>query len=88
MRAATVRPRSFRAPHPWFAIVFTTALAVILVLTGDLGDLADTTVALLLIVFIIVNVTVLVLRRDPVEHDHFQIPSIVPVIGVGISIGS
>jgi hypothetical protein len=29
---------------------------------------------------------VLVLRRDPVDHDHFRAPSILPVIGVAISI--
>ena len=28
----------------------------------------------------------LVLRRDPVEHAHFVVPSVVPVVGVGISI--
>ena len=36
---------------PFVAIVFTTALAIVLILTGDLGDLADTTVLLLLVVF-------------------------------------
>jgi hypothetical protein len=29
---------------------------------------------------------VLVLRRETVEHDHFRVPSAMPVIGVGISI--
>ena len=57
-----------------------------LVATGDLASLADTTVALLVIVFAIVNVSVLVLRREPVEHEHFVVPSAVPVIGVGISL--
>jgi basic amino acid/polyamine antiporter, APA family len=71
---------------PWVAIAFTTAISAVLVATGDLDALADTTVALLVIVFGIVNVTVLVLRRDPVEHEHFAVPSIVPVIGVGVSL--
>jgi amino acid transporter len=71
---------------PWFAIAFTTAVAAVLVATGDLGSLADTTVALLVVVFGIVNVCVLVLRRDPVDHEHFVVPSFVPVIGVGISL--
>jgi amino acid transporter len=70
---------------PWFAIAFTTAVAAVLVATGDLGSLADTTVALLVVVFGIVNVCVLVLRRDPVDHEHFVVPSFVPVVGVGIS---
>ncbi len=71
---------------PWFAIAFTTLLAAVLVSTGDLASLADTTVALLVVVFAIVNISVLVLRREPVEHEHFVVPSIVPVIGVGISL--
>jgi APA family basic amino acid/polyamine antiporter len=71
---------------PWVAILFVTALAVVLVITGDLEKLADTTVALLVIVFAIVNVTVLWLRRDEAEHDHFRVPWPLPVIGVGISI--
>ena len=70
---------------PWFAIAFTSAVAAVLVATGDLGSLADTTVALLVVVFAIVNVCVLVLRRDSVEHEHFVVPSFVPVVGVGIS---
>ena len=71
---------------PWFAIAFTTGLAAVLVSTGDLASLADTTVALLVVVFAIVNVSVLVLRREPVEHEHFVVPSVVPVIGVLVSL--
>ena len=71
---------------PWVAIAFVTALAAILVITGNLEKLADTTVALLVVVFAIVNVTVLYLRRDEVEHDHFRVPWPLPIIGVGISI--
>ena len=58
---------------PWVAILFTTAIAVVLVLTAEL-KLAETTVALLVIVFAIVSATVLYLRRDPVEHEHFRVP--------------
>lgn len=86
-----VLPRPFAEVHarrrtPVVAILFTTAIAAVLVVTTDLSKLADTTVALLVVVFAIVNVTVLVLRRDRVEHEHFRVPSIVPVIGVGVSI--
>jgi amino acid transporter len=91
MSEERVVPRPFGVVHrdrrtPWVAIAFTTVLAVILVSTGDLEILADTTVALLVVVFAVVNISVLVLRRDPVEHEHFRAPSILPVIGVGISI--
>lgn len=86
-----VVPRPFSAVlaarrTPWFAIVFTTSIAAVLVATGDLGSLADTTVVLLVVVFAIVNVCVLVLRRDPVEHEHFVVPSFIPVIGVLVSL--
>ena len=67
---------------PYVAIVFTASLAAALVLVGDLETLADTTVLLLLFVFVCVNTAVLVLRRDPVDHDHFRAPTIVPVLGV------
>ena len=43
-------------------------------------------VVLQVVVFAIVNVTVLYLRRDPVEHEHFRIPSGFPVLGVAVSI--
>lgn len=71
---------------PWTAIAFTTAIALVLVVTADLEKLAETTVALLVVVFTIVNLTVLYLRRDPVDHEHFRVPSAVPVIGVGVSV--
>jgi amino acid transporter len=67
---------------PWVAIVATTVVAALLTLTGDLGMLAETVVLLLLFVFISTNVSVLVLRRDTVEHDHFRVWSFVPVLGV------
>jgi basic amino acid/polyamine antiporter, APA family len=71
---------------PWVAIAFTTLLAMILVSTGDLSTLADMTVLLLLTVFALVNVSVLVLRRDTVDHDHYRAPTVLPVVGAAISI--
>lgn len=71
---------------PWTAIVMTTLLAMVLVSTGELDTLADTTVLLLLVVFTIVNISALVLRRDHVGHDHFQAPTIVPVLGAIVSV--
>ena len=64
----------------------TTLIAVGLILEANLEKLADTTVALLVIVFAIVNASVLYLRRDRVDHEHFTVPSIFPVLGVGVSI--
>jgi len=84
-------PRIFGTVHPrrrtpLAAIVFTTALAMVLISTGDLSDLADTTVLLLLVVFIVVNVSVLVLRRDGVDRPHFHAPTVFPVLGIAVCI--
>ncbi|MDT7725637.1 MAG: basic amino acid/polyamine antiporter, family [Actinomycetota bacterium] len=64
---------------PWVAILFTSVIAIILVSTVDISVLGGTTALLLLVVFAIVNVAVLVLRREKVEHKHFRAPTIVPV---------
>lgn len=67
---------------PWVAIVATTAVAMALTLVGDLSMLAETVVLLLLVVFLSANVSVLVLRRDHVEQDHFRVWTFVPVLGI------
>ena len=73
---------------PWAAILFTSALAAGLIAYVSLDAegsivalLGGTTSLLLLTVFAVVNVTVLVLRRQPVEHRHFRTPVVLPVIG-------
>jgi amino acid transporter len=71
---------------PWVAVAFTAALAAILVAVGTLEDLAATTVMLLLIVFVLVNVACLVLRRDQVDHAHFVAPRVFPVLGIAVSL--
>jgi APA family basic amino acid/polyamine antiporter len=86
MAQERILPASFgllsRRRTPWVAIAFTTLIAAGLILTGDLGALADTTVVLLLGVFITVNVSVLVLRNDDVGGDHFKVPVVVPLLGI------
>jgi len=72
---------------PLVAIAFTAGLCAALIVIGDLATLADTTVTLLLGVFILVNVAVLVLRREPVDHDHFRAPTALPVIGALVCAG-
>ncbi|WP_304108832.1 APC family permease [Mycolicibacterium bacteremicum] len=67
---------------PWVAILATTAVAMLLTLIGDLSTLAETVVLLLLFVFISTNIAVLVLRRDTVDHPHYRVWTIVPVLGV------
>jgi amino acid transporter len=80
---AWVSPRK----TPWFGIAFTTALSILLILTvDDLSGLSDTTVLLLTSVFLLVNICVLVLRRDPVGHSHFVAPTFLPVIGALVAL--
>ncbi|GGV38314.1 APC family permease [Streptomyces spectabilis] len=66
---------------PVVGIAFVSLLAIGLVSTGEIEGLGDTTAFLLLCVFAVVNVAVLVLRRDPVAHDHFRAPTVLPVLG-------
>jgi len=72
---------------PWASILFTTIIAVGLIsyantLSEDsVAVLGGTTSLLLLAVFAVVNVAVLVLRRDPVDHQHFRAPAGMPVVG-------
>jgi amino acid transporter len=72
---------------PWAAIAFTTVLAlglIVVVRTQSestiVAALSGTTALLLLAVFTIVNVCVLILRRDP-HSGHFRAPTVVPVLG-------
>jgi len=72
---------------PWVSILFTTALAFCLIIyvgqtsPDAVATLGGTTALLLLAVFTVVNIAVLVLRRDPVDHDHFHAPTPIPVAG-------
>jgi amino acid transporter len=66
---------------PWVSILFTSIIAIALVSMLKIEDLGSTTSLLLLTVFALVNVSVLVLRKENVEHDHFKAPTWVPVLG-------
>jgi len=71
-----------RRRTPTTAILFTTALAFgLITFVGAVPALGGTTALLLLVVFTVVNVAVLVLRRDPVDADHFRTPTVLPVVG-------
>lgn len=72
---------------PFVAIIIVFVLAAGLISTGDVTTLASATVVLLLLVFISVNVAVIYLKRDRVEHDHFSAPAFIPVIGIIVCIG-
>lgn len=79
---------------PWVAIIFTTLIAFGLIAyvsafasSNAISILGGTTSLLLLAVFAVVNVAVLVLRRD-VQHagGHFKTPTALPVIGFLVSL--
>lgn len=74
---------------PWVAILFTTLIAfgLIFYVTGFASSnaislLGGTTSLLLLMVFAVVNVAVLVLRKDVQnEGRHFKTPTVLPIVG-------
>jgi amino acid transporter len=67
---------------PYIAIGFTTLLAFALItFVGEVPALGGTTALLLLGVFTVVNIAVLVLRKDTVKHQHFRTPTFVAVGG-------
>ncbi|WP_280224591.1 APC family permease [Nocardia farcinica] len=67
---------------PWVAILSTSAVSLVLALTGEVAALAATLVLLLLVVFGAVNIAVLILRREPATGDHFRVPTVVPWLGL------
>ncbi|MGP9695433.1 APC family permease [Brachybacterium sp. AOP25-B2-12] len=73
---------------PIGGILFSTALAFVLVIVLNYAlpetivkSLGGTTALLLLSVFCLVNISVLVLRKDPGAGKHFKTPTVLPVIG-------
>ena len=92
-----VLPAVFARVHPgrltpWVAILFSTGVVFVLLATigrnpDALDTLSTTTVVLLLLAFIMVNISVLVLRNDEVEHEHFRTPTVFPILGILVSAG-
>ena len=75
------------ARTPWVAILVVGAVTMGMSFIGDVGTLADTTVLLLVLVFISANISCLVLKKDQVDHAHFTAPRIVSVLALLASIG-
>jgi basic amino acid/polyamine antiporter, APA family len=92
-----VIPAVFSTVHPsrrtpWVSIAFTSVIALLVLITIGRNDealstLCSTTVVLLLIAFVMVNISVLVLRRDEVGHEHFRTPTVFPILGAVIAGG-
>ncbi|MFQ6170600.1 APC family permease [Oryzobacter sp. R7] len=73
---------------PWAAILFTTGISFALIVlvtqaaeTDVIPALGGTTALLLLGVFTIVNICVLVLRKDVIDRRHFVAPVVLPIVG-------
>ena len=92
-----VMPTAFSRVHPgrrtpWVSILFTTVIALLVLIAIGRNDealatLGSTTVVLLLIAFVMVNIAVLVLRRDEVGHEHFRTPTLFPILGAVVAAG-
>jgi amino acid transporter len=87
-------PRIFARTHrsrrtPWIAIVFTTIIALVLIVgVGEegVGTLANATVAFLLAVFALVCLCALILRRERLNHEHYTAPTAILGLGVVVNV--
>lgn len=98
MANQAVLPKPLARVHPfrrtpWVSIIFTTLISFALIsyvsLDSDsdvVSALGGTTSLLLLAVFTIVNIAVLVLRRDRIAEDHFRAPPGPPIVGAVASL--
>ena len=69
-----------RTPH--VAVGLIAAIIVLLILSGNISQLASATVLLLLLVFSVVNAALVVLKLRPDEpHGAFELPIAIPVLG-------
>ena len=86
-------PRIFARTHatrrtPWVSIIFTATLVCLLLATADVDRLATVTVVFLIVVYGMVCLAALVLRRgDGVEHDHYTAPTFLLYAGVVANVG-
>lgn len=81
---AKVHPER-RTPHVAVALIF--AVIVLLILSGDISQLASATVLLLLLVFSAVNAALVILKLRPGEPEGaFELPIAVPALGALVCI--
>ncbi|OYV06242.1 MAG: hypothetical protein CFE26_07380, partial [Verrucomicrobiales bacterium VVV1] len=69
-----------KTPH--LAILVLFGIVSALILSGGVKPLAEATVLLLLMVFTLVNISLVILKRRPSEpSDGFDVPLLVPILG-------
>lgn len=72
-----------RTPH--IAIAALLCVLLLLVVAGQIADLAAATVLLLLVIFIAVNASLVVLKRRAGEAPgRFEIPIVLPLMGIAV----
>ncbi|MCG3200922.1 MAG: putative amino acid permease YhdG [Gammaproteobacteria bacterium] len=72
---------------PWVTVVLTGVLSLLLVASGSVTVLAQTTGAILMLVFMFVHLSaILTRRRQPAPPGRFTAPRIVPHLGVGLCV--
>lgn len=77
-----------RTRTPYVAIATLLALIIALALIGNISQLAAATSLLLLLIFAVVNSALVVLKRRPHEPPgRFEVPVVVPVLGVLVCLG-
>lgn len=94
MAKEDIVPRVFARTHysrrtPWVAIVFTTGVALLLMVgvgAEGVDTLANATVAFLLAIFALVCYAALKLRSDKVTQEHYTAPTLLLGIGVFVNI--
>ncbi len=73
---------------PYIAIGILLLIVLTLALSGDVSSLAKATSVLILLCFIVVNSALIVLKRRKGEaKGRFEIPSIIPALGIVVSAG-
>ena len=74
---------------PHRAVIVVGAVALLMALSGTLETLAATTSILLLSVFFLMNLAYLLIRRreDEAHPDVFSVPTVVPILGMALSLG-
>lgn len=73
---------------PWIAVITALLVVLLLVFTGGLKILAQTTSLLIIVVFCLVHLSLIKIKLKNVPFDGIQFPIIFPIIGVFLSIAT
>lgn len=72
-----------RRQTPWVAIGLTFALSVLLVVTGRVSILAQTTTLLLTLAFFMAHLSLIIVRKkQPSSAETFRVPGFIPYLGL------